>query len=274
MKIVYVCSPDWEDYLFTSIQSVLSTGTSFDEIVIYCVGDKPDYWNFDGVSIRAIEVPSVNDKLWFFNKIHICNVDANRVVYLDADTVVLSPLDRLFDNMSGDIGGRRATQSTLTSWDKELWKNCLEGYDSSTTFPYLCAGVLLFDNGSHRNIKVSWPGIAYDICINANDEEPPIYNSRKYYEQAALSIASAAEGLKPHLFSSKQISHGWEGDSYESTVYHTGNGQFFRHAYIINEKSNFMSNINEMPRYNLYLKHMKKNLPKRAKNLVSKFFFR
>lgn len=259
MKVVYVCSPDWEHYLFTSIQSLLLSGTSFEEILIYCVGNKPSSWNFEEMPISVVQVPNLNDKLWFFNKIHICKTEAHRVAYLDADTIVLSPLDSLFDQMEGNIGGRVATATKLDSWDPNVWNEYLGLYGGKRNYPYLCAGVVLFDNGCHKNIKVTWPGIAYDIYSKSTNP----FIKRDYSEQQALSIAAAVEQIDYHTFGPRKISHGWEGDNYKTTIFHAGSGQFFRHADNINKKLNFMSNNIKLPKYNLYLRHAFKRLKKR-----------
>src|SRR3990172_4209288 len=107
-EVVYVCPPDWRHYLFTSLRSLLASGTSFDRVVIYCVGRLPRNWRFEDPRILVEEVPPLIDGYFLSNKTYLCQRPVDRVIYLDADTMIRKPIDTLYLNVASDFVGRTA----------------------------------------------------------------------------------------------------------------------------------------------------------------------
>ena len=154
-EVVYVCSPDWQHYLFTSLRSLLASGTSFDRIVIYCIGKRPHHWNFEDTRIEVKEVEPLIDGYFLGNKVYMCDSRADRVIFLDADTMVLKSLDSLYRNVDSDFIGRVAGQCENKNWDQEKWVKAL-GLVNADETPYFNSGLIIFQNGAQRRISSLW----------------------------------------------------------------------------------------------------------------------
>jgi hypothetical protein len=218
--VVYVVSPDREEQLFRSLDSLLTSGSDFDAVRIYCVGLQPGRWRFTDSRISVQTVPPLFGKYFFGNKLHLCDTPARRVIFLDSDTLVLRPLEHLWKDRAEHVLGRRGTAMSWAKWDHTVWRALFTagGFDE---VPMFNAGVLLFQSGAHRRVKNSWY-IALERFLSGGLPAP--WPSKRISEQCALSVAIAHEGLSFGELSPKAHAFGWQKESREgATVFHYGN---------------------------------------------------
>ena len=155
-EIVYVLSPDWDHYLFTSLHTLLQSGSTFDQVRIYCVGDKPETWDFEDARIIVQEVSPLAGTYFLINKTYLTESDAERVIFLDADTLVLGSLDNIWKQSNADFIGRIAVGYHKDKWNQRRWKRALRGVGAESITPYFNSGFIVFQNGSHRRVGSSW----------------------------------------------------------------------------------------------------------------------
>lgn len=227
-EIIYVNSPDYEEQLFTSMRSLLFSGTSFDKIIIYCVGERPKYWDFidPRITVEEFDQSSLDNNFFHLIKtVCIPQRKAERVIYLDSDTLVMKPLDSLWEQYPNcDLIARPASAYGREDWDQENWIKLLDSLNASF-IPYLNAGFLIFQNGSHEKLKNIWS--EYTLNIFAN-KLMKIERPDRFSEQYALALAAASQGFSVGLLDSSGQAFGWLRESAETThLFHTG-GFLFR----------------------------------------------
>jgi len=216
-EVVYVCSPDWQHYLFTSLRSLLASGTSFDRIVIYCIGKRPHHWNFEDSRIEVEEVEPLIDGYFLINKVYMCDSRADRVIFLDADTMVLKSLDSLYRNVDSDFIGRVAGQCQNQNWDQEKWVKALGVVNADET-PYFNSGLIIFQNGAQQRISSLW----LDFTRKNLAGELMDLKSPRFAEQVSLSLAVGAARLSCHLLDRTEHAYGWRKEPYsDAVVFHT-----------------------------------------------------
>ena len=216
-EVVYVCSPDWQHYLFTSLRSLLASGTSFDRIVIYCIGKRPHHWNFEDTRIEVKEVEPLIDGYFLVNKVYMCDSRSDRVIFLDADTMVLKSLDSLYRNVDSDFIGRVAGQCENKNWDQEKWVKAL-GLVNADETPYFNSGLIIFQNGAQRRISSLW----LDFTRKNLAGELMDLKSPRFAEQVSLSLAIGAARLSCHLLDRTEHAYGWRNEPYsDAVVFHT-----------------------------------------------------
>ncbi len=243
MHIVYVCSPDWENYLFASLRSIFASATVFEQVTIYCVGSRPRSWQFGDDRIIVEETPDIGDGFWLLNKIHLCRAESNDVVYLDADTIVLKPLNVLLKDTTGEVAGRLASAALKACWDEERWKTYLRQFGAEAFFPYLNTGVLVFRNGAHRRLAEPWLDITK--AVRATD---PYSYSKKHAGQHAFAFACGALRLSYSLLSPMHHAYGWQREPYgDAVVFHTGGRSFFKYARRINRETGVLNADSPIP---------------------------
>ncbi|HEX2093320.1 MAG TPA: hypothetical protein VHG28_13010 [Longimicrobiaceae bacterium] len=222
-EIVYVVSPDFGHYLFASLASVMASASTFDRVRIYCVGRRPADWVFNDERIQVDEVEAIDKDYFLANKAYLSRTPADRVVFLDADTIVLRPLDHIWTGKMADVIGRKAARYKSPAWDAEGWRarvSAVGGGDS----PYLNSGVVVFQNGSHRKLVDRWPTLT-----EAEKAVGAAPFGARMAEQVAMSLSIAAERLSVETVEAWAHAYGWENETPERTiVFHTGTGEFFR----------------------------------------------
>ena len=216
-EVVYVCSPDWQHYLFTSLRSLLASGTSFSRVVIYCIGKRPRHWCFVDPRIVVEEVEPLSGSYFLINKVYMCQSRADRVIFLDADTMVLKPLDSLYRNVASDFIGRVAGQYQNENWDQEQWVQAL-GLVNADETPYFNSGLIIFQNGTQQRISSLWP----DFTRKNLAGELMDLKSPRFAEQLSLSLAIGAARLSCHLLDKTEHAYGWRKEPYsDAVVFHT-----------------------------------------------------
>lgn len=227
MHVVYVCSPDRGNQLFVSLRTLLTSGTTFRRVTIYCVGPVPSSWRFADPRFVVEEVPDLGDGFWMTNKVHICQAEGGEVIFLDTDTIILKPLDGFFSDGGADVAGRVSTYVLWRTWDHQLWQRLLRDNGAKSDFPYLSTGVIVFRKPIPAGLGHSWLAITKTLRESKLQELDP----RVRANQLAFSLACAVEGLTHDFMSPTEHAYGWRKEPHEgATVYHAGTMQFFRHA--------------------------------------------
>lgn len=234
-EIAYVLSPDWGHYLFTSLHTLFRSGSTFDRIKIYCVGERPKHWNFADSRIVVKEVSPLNDDYFHINKTYSCRSDADRVIFLDADTLVLRPLDDIWRDCNADFIGRVTVDYFKDKWDQKAWNNALQKVNADSDIPYFNCGFVIFQNDAHKNIAKYWQPFTEQLLDGELPDPGVLSDTIKYSEQVALSLAVGSSAVSYHELNEKQHAFGWgSGDPYEDAiVYHTGGPSFFLHTLLI-----------------------------------------
>jgi hypothetical protein len=234
-EIVYVCSPSWQSQLFISLDSLLRSGSRFDRVAIYCVGSRPDAWQFRDPRIAVIEVPPraeeqlLEEGRFFVNKTYLCGSTADRVVYLDADTIVQQPIDSIWAQCSADVLARPTTRSLEPTWNRALWTDVLRSIGASEQQPYLNGGFVIFQNGVHRPLSATWLELIRALCERRSLLEQLHGPGTRMAEQLALSLSLGAARRSHQEMSEREHGFGWLRESWESAVVlHTG-GILFDH---------------------------------------------
>ena len=226
-EMIYIVSPDYQHELFTSLRSLLASGTSFDRVVILCVGKRPKHWEFEDQRIVVEEVKSLNKNHFHSNKTYyLCTRQADRVVYLDSDTIIMKPIDYLWQNDKSDFIGRPATAYGREDWNQTQWLETLQSLNADET-PYFNAGFFIFQNGAHRQLKNIWLEFTQKLLVG----ELMQLERRKFSDQYALALAVGVTGLSYKILDRMGQAYGWLNEPYEDTVlYHTGGHLFWNFA--------------------------------------------
>jgi hypothetical protein len=229
-EIAYLVTPDWYHQLFVSLSSLLSSGTEFDRLRIVCVGKRPGSWVFTDPRIVVEEVPRLDDGDFFMiNKVHIVRTQADRLVFLDADTLVLGPLHPVWERRDEDFIGRETSICRRPGWDREGWNALLDGMGARRSL-YFNSGFVVFQNGSHRGLADSWK----EITEGGRSRElfdPTRFHKKGNVNQIALSLAVASAGLTTHEMEPREHAYGWDGDSWrDALLFHVGGRGYFAKA--------------------------------------------
>src|SRR5262249_28073697 len=126
--LAYVLSVDRERQLFHSLSSALTFGAGIDRFVVFCVGEPPAHWCFDDPRIEVREVAPLFGRYFHGNKVRICELDAERVLFLDTDTLVRGPLASLWQKSSHDFRGRPAQANHSPRWRPEVWNQSFRDF--------------------------------------------------------------------------------------------------------------------------------------------------
>ncbi len=230
--IVYICDGRYGPLLFTSMRSLLASGSHFDSIIIFCIGKKPDYWDVIDPRITIREVDPLMDNYFMINKCYAFTVEADRLIYLDVDTIILKPIDIIYQDSQADFLGRIASHY-CTDGKQRDWLDILEKYEARNV-PYFNAGFYIFQNNSHRELFNIYKTLTYEL-FEGNVAEN--FHEKGMAEQMALSIALGKSSLSYQCMTQDQHCFRWAGDSYEDCiVYHTGPGNYFRSATMLEVK--------------------------------------
>lgn len=225
-EVVYVVSPDFGAPLFASLGTLLATESTYDRIRIYCVGERPPDWTFRTNDIQVEEVDTLSHDFFLLNKTYLTRSPADRVVFLDADTLVIRSLDHLWVDSEADLLAREDPFYYREDWDEEGWKEQLQRV-SAPPFPYLNSGVLVFQHGSHRQLASRWPA----LTRQGRSQETPFHMPR-LQEQVAFSLAAAEAELSLDIMDRTKHAYAWGQDPpSESVVYHTGTRTYYPRIY-------------------------------------------
>ena len=215
-EVVYVASPDFGPFLFASLGTLLATSSTFDSVRIFCVGERPTDWEFRDERIIVQEVEPLSD-FFMLNKTYLTRSPAERVVYLDTDTIVVNALDGFWSDSTADVIARKDPNDGLAGWNERL------RILNAPVIPYLQAGVLVFQHGAHRALADVWPSL-----IEQERNADSLLHGPRYAEQVAFSQAVAVTDLSLDIVGREKHGYAWGSDPPEDTiVYHTGSRNFY-----------------------------------------------
>jgi hypothetical protein len=221
-SIVYICSPDRYRQLSFSLATLLRSGSRFDEIVIYVIGGDP-HWEFGD---RRIVVKPVADRYpnyFYGNKLYVCDVDADRVVFLDTDTLIFSPLDRVWSQRSASVIARVASAYGTANWNAALWQATCRRFGAGV-LPMFNTGFVVFQDGAQNRVGRLWRRAVqlYRSRILA----PPFED--RMSDQYGLPLAMLGEGLSCATMTAGEHTYGWiePNVAADTVVFHTANSLF------------------------------------------------
>lgn len=220
--IVYICSPDRHRQLSFSLSTLLRSGTRFDEIVVYCVGPDP-HWDFGDRRVVVRPVPNRYPDYFYGNKLYVCDVDAERVVFLDTDTLVFSPLDRVWSGRSAPVIARVASAYGSARWNAPLWRATCSRFGQGVV-PMFNTGFLVFQDGAHRRVRRTWTEAVG--LYRARVLAPPFED--RMSDQYGLPLAMLRERIDYAPMTPREHTYGWidPARAPDTVVFHTANSLF------------------------------------------------
>jgi SAM-dependent methyltransferase len=225
-EVVYVCSPEREAQLASSLGTLVRSGSSFDRAVVLWIGERRAP-RFADPRIAVQPVPPLFDDYFFGNKVLLCARQAPRVVFLDADTFVLRPLDLLWDGRHADFLGRVGTAYEAPGWDEAAWA-AARGAAGAAAMVMWNAGVLVFQNGAHLRIRQAWETFTRQYL---DGHLPHPWLDPRMPEQWGLALALAASRVSCARLGAGDHAFGWQDEPFEeAVVLHTGIGHYARYA--------------------------------------------
>lgn len=236
-EVVYIVTPDYEYQLFNSLRSLILSGTSYDKISIICIGSPPTYWRFKNNRISVVQMPKLRDDYFLINKIYALKSDADRLIYLDTDTIILKSIDTVYQDKTNDFIGRPDSLLISKNNSSQKWEYILKkeqlGY-----VPYFNSGFYIFQNKAHKSLFQPWGEIVSKIfednftAYHLHGIPPhPKEMSLHFCEQIALSITVGKFSLSYACMENHEHAFGWTNDpDCNATVYHTGRASY-RHMH-------------------------------------------
>lgn len=216
-EIVYVINYAWKKYLTFSINTLLVSGTEFDNIRIFCVGNSPKKMEFKDKRIIIEKVPYFGPGNCFLgNKTYVCNSPAKRVIFLDADTLVFNPLHQIWEHKNDDIIARCASRCNNETWDQRYWNEVLGRVGANPSTPYFNSGFVVFQNNAHKRIENVWK--EFMLCgKNKGIYDPErIHGKNRFAEQISLSLAVGVLRLSYSFMSKAEHAYSWEEENLNS----------------------------------------------------------
>ncbi len=205
MHIAYICSPDRKLELYSSLHSLLVSGTVFDRLTLLIVSDTRLKWQqFKDKRIKIERVADIGHEFWMINKAHLCNIQDDDILFIDTDTIILKPLNMLGSNAIGDIVGRTTSYYEHPKWPEQAWREYLSRFGATGFFPYLNSGLLLFRNGVHRQLAEPWKKITWALLVDSNFP----FGARSHANQLAFSLAVGSLGLSYGLLTPTEHAYG------------------------------------------------------------------
>jgi hypothetical protein len=228
--VVYVASPDKEINIYASIHSLVRSGTSFDKIKVFSVGGKMDKLKKTKIPIEINAVSNKNHNYFLENKTYIGNVNCERLVYMDADTISLNPINKVWKGVNKDFIGRLCTpiEKNENKKIKDQWRSMLNDFGAKKITPYFNSGFLVFQNKSHKKICKVWEHTMQKVTEKREKNEFLKNSKKRLREQISLSIAISKSNVSYKKMKKHEHVYGWivppksKMLDNKSVVYHTG----------------------------------------------------
>jgi hypothetical protein len=220
-EVAYVLSAGYLAELQMSLGSLLATGSDFDRVSIYRVGGGDNPWRFEDARVVVKDVPTRFGEYFHGNKLYVCDCpEAGRVIFLDADTLVLKPLDHLFAGRNDvDFMARVATKYYYGDWDQAVWRETCTRAGAGLV-PMFNAGVLVFQNGMHRRVENDWASFMKAYLL---EQWPAPCGDARMKEQWGLALAIGASRCNYLELDAREHAYRWNEDPpEEAVVYHYG----------------------------------------------------
>ena len=231
-EIIYVCSPDYyENLLFTSVRSLLKSDSSFDKLTIFCIGQKPDYWEFLDPRVQVISVEALRQDDFLINKTYALTSQAERLIFLDTDTLIFNSLDTVYQGTSEDFIGRPASKY-FAEGVRDKWEKIITKYGSKYV-PYFNSGFFIFQNSSHHRLLNTWRNLTHELLVE-NSIPESFHGKQIMAEQMALSLTVSKHSLSYRCMEEHEHVYTWainrELDPKTMLVIHTGGSFYFKYA--------------------------------------------
>ncbi len=289
-EIVYVCSPNqYENMLFTSLRSLLKSNSTFDKLTIFCIGQKPKVWEIVDSRIQVIEVEPLRQDDFLVNKTYALTSQAQRLIFIDSDTLIINPIDSVYQNVSEDFIARPGPLYRGSKINQEFifkWQTLLKNNDYRE-IPYFNSGFFIFQNSSHQRILKRWRELTNKLLFEKSVIQD-LYSMKKSRkeempEQTALSLSIAESSLTYKCMEEYEHVFAWqmtqEFNLEKVVVVHTGGSRFFKYIPELEielgliwdnlPKFKYYPNRIHFHRWNVILKEVYKKIFKNKKSLFS-----
>jgi hypothetical protein len=182
--------------------------------------------NIENISIpvEVEEVKNICKNDFYANKTYVQNVNSERTIYLDTDTIVLGKIDKIYKNKNSKVFAKKVHNYGEKSFSKEEWYKLLDKY-SARKGPYFNSGFVIYEDGANESIGKVWKKVYKEIKKNYCDTTKKVASKSKL-EQLSLSITLMKEGVRVEEMGEESHIYGWVkrpdevGDG--AIVYHTG----------------------------------------------------
>ena len=204
MRLVYVTwrgKPLYDRLLIKSIKSA-RRWLDKDEVYVIAIGGYRG--DFDATVIQADPVP-IHD--WIANRLAICDIMDDEMLYLDADIIVNRDIRELFD---GDFEFRaRVAYDDPRCGGQHLARIAASLGKPAT--PMWNGGAVIFKKGLHRRIKKEWYDL-YQAFVTRKLPTPP--GCAYHWVQLSFALAVAGHKVLP-LSSEEHYLYGVDGRDLE-----------------------------------------------------------
>ena len=145
------------------------------------------------------------------------------VAYLDADTVVLRDINKIFSAEGHiDVMARLSWTYQSSEWERlyqALWQDNLSKVGLPFNTPVLNTGVIVFRRYAHVRIFDLWKDINLRFKLGYLK---PVYGGQRLSEQLAFSMAVSLAQMNLKLLSPREHTFAWSEEINDETiVYHT-----------------------------------------------------
>lgn len=223
MKFVYTLSSkgDMIRDCIKSIKSLKSQGIDASDIVVFFtppVNDS-DKQKLNSLQIDLRLVGNQTDRIGhgveeagFGEKVQLCSVQDETVIFLDCDTLVLDNIQKSIEG-DFDVKFRYARHQ---DYDKK-WKELFRSHDKPPLPAMPNAGFLIFKNSTHQKIEEDWKRYIENVEFSLN--------GMKHQEQYALAL-SVSNGFEIEEMASHEHVFEFLGEKEANgIVYHLGSGE-------------------------------------------------
>jgi hypothetical protein len=223
VEVVYVCSPEYWRHLFLSLRTLFASGTHFDRVRVLVTAPTRPNWDIRSDKVVVEPVPDVGHHgFWMMNKAHLCRSEADVVLFLDTDTVVLRPIDPVYAGSGADLHARTAPVVQTSYFRPAQWEATLRHFGCAPG-PYVSTGFLVLKNGAQKALRAAWVDLTERIRRGEGVEQVT-----RHANQYAFSIAAYRQGLSLQLMDEAHHAYAMIGEGHEgATVYHLGTPNFY-----------------------------------------------
>ena len=275
--IAYVASPDFELNLYISIHSLFQSESEIKRVKVFSVGGMMPNLERLCVPVEVEEVENRNEDYFLENKTYISEVNSEKVIYLDCDTLIIRDINKIWKKESKSFISRRDSSYESgecfrsKSWDSILSKrNARKG-------AYFNSGFVGFRKGMHKRIGRSWRKICKKEYDNREKSDLVDLQGEKMIEQMALSISVLRETENIGVMDEEEHVYGWEvppeSVSDSTVVYHTGSrgGRHLKYAMALARRGlvDFSEPVISSATHPLFLKLQAYSIAYRVKEFLS-----
>ena len=274
-EIIYVINPAWYKYFIISLHTLLASGTDFNAIRVFCVGGKLDKFRPKDKRIFLEEVPSLAvDDFFLINKVYSCKSLADRIVFLDADTLIFRPLHDIWADSKADFIGRHESFYEKEEFNQQYWKKILNSINAKSTTPYFNSGFFVFQNNAHKRIGKIWEEFIHK-GLNRELFHPEKIHwplGKRYTEQISFSLAIGALDLSYKIMDQREHIYGWN-EEFEDVeiediaVLHTGGRQFYDYLCKVRKQIN----LPLREKFKIWYINYRNLIPRSIKNKLKEF---